>query len=107
MGLATAAAAGVALSILVVSRGHATLVRVLSLGFFFCLFVLWGFFDVAVSDANGHMPPQAARAAIPIFARKEVFFLLKGARRAAEMASEPPVVCEPSCRTRILDWSPT
>ncbi|HEY6931156.1 MAG TPA: hypothetical protein VJA66_15895, partial [Thermoanaerobaculia bacterium] len=36
-----------------------------------------------------------------------VFFLLKGARRAAEMAAEPPVVCDPSCRVQILDWSPT
>jgi hypothetical protein len=81
--------------------------RVLSLFFFFCLFTLWGFFDVAVSDANGHMPPEAARAAIPTYARKEVFFLLKGARRAAEMAAEPPAVCDPSCHIQILDWSPT
>jgi hypothetical protein len=107
LGLATASASGAALWILVCSRGQARLMRVLSLFFFFCLFTLWGFFDVAVSDANGHMPPQAARAAIPNYARKEVFFLLKGARRAAEMAAEPPIVCDPSCRAQILDWSPT
>ena len=107
LGLATACAAGAAAWALASGRGRAPFAKTLALAFFVCLAAVWIFFDVAVSDANGHMPPQAARAAIPTYARKEVFFLLKGARRAAEMAAEPPVVCDPSCRIQILDWSPT
>lgn len=106
MGLVAAGSLAAAIWALARSRGH-RLVRTLALLFLACLAAVCVVFDFALSDANGHASPQATRAAIPRFARKEVFFLLKGARRAAEMQSAPPVACSRPCRVKILDWSPT
>src|SRR5262249_19401016 len=106
LGLATACAAAAALYLLARGRSLRAL-RVLALLFLGFLAVVCFPFDLALSDANGHVTPAVAPAAIPTFARKEVFFFLKGARRAADMAATPPVSCEPPCRVQILDWSPT
>ena len=107
MGLATASAAAAALVLLWRASGRSVLVRILALFFLVSLSAVCLVFDIAISDAEGRVAPAVARAAIPSFSRKEVFFLLKGARRAADMAGEPPAVCEGSCRVQILDWSPT
>jgi hypothetical protein len=106
LGLATACATAAAAYLLARGRGFRAL-RALGLLFLALLAVVCFAFDVALSDANGHVTPEVARAAIPAFARKEVFFLLKGARRAADMAATPPVSCETPCRVQVLDWSPT
>jgi hypothetical protein len=106
LGLATACAAAAALYFLIRGRAFRAL-RLLALSFLVLLGVICFVFDLALSDANGHVTAAAARAAIPSFARKEVFFLLKGARRAADMAATPPVSCETPCRVQILEWSPT
>jgi len=107
LGLITACVTAAALSLLASRSGPYRLLRALALVFFVCLGMVCLVFDFALSDANGHMSAATARASVPAFARKEVFFLPKGARRAAEMAATPPVSCETPCRVEILDWSPT
>ncbi|HYB52774.1 MAG TPA: hypothetical protein VEG84_02800, partial [Thermoanaerobaculia bacterium] len=97
LGLITACATAAAVSLLARGSGRLPL-RAIALVFFGSLAILCLAFDRRLSDANGHMTPAETRAAIPAFARKEVFFLLKGARRAAEMAATPPVSCETPCR---------
>jgi hypothetical protein len=106
LGLITACVTAAALSILASRSGRFPTLRVLALAFFVCLGMVCLVFDFALSGANGHMTAGTARASIPAFARKEVFFLPKGARRAAEMGATPPVSCDTPCRVEILDWSP-
>jgi hypothetical protein len=107
LGLITACVTAAALSLLASRSGRFRPLRLLALAFFVCLGMVCLVFDLRLSDANGHETAATARASIPAFARKEVFFLIKGARRAAEMAATPPVSCETPCRVEILDWSPT
>ena len=106
VGLVAAGSTAAAIWALAATRGH-VLVRALAVLFLVCLAAVCVDFDLALSDANGHASPEATRAAIPRFARKEVFFLPKGARRAASMQSAPLIACSRPCRVKILDWSPT
>jgi hypothetical protein len=107
LGLATASGSAAAVALLWRGRGRPLLVRVLALFFLIAVTTVSLFFDTAISDANGHMTAEVCRASIPAFARKQVYFFVKGARRPAEMAGAPPVSCSAPCRVRILEWSGT
>lgn len=63
-------------------------------------------FDGALAAANGKMSAGQTRAAIPQFARKEAYFLPKGARRASEMADVPPLACDQPCGVAVIAQRP-
>jgi hypothetical protein len=63
-------------------------------------------FDVSLSQANGKFSAAECRAAIPQFARKEAYFLPRGARHASEMAEVPPLACDQPCGVAIVEQSP-
>ena len=64
-------------------------------------------FDGSLSAANGKITAAECRAAIPQFARKEAYFLPKGARHASEMAETPPLACDQPCGVAVVEHAPS
>jgi hypothetical protein len=75
--------------------------------FFLALVLLIAFFDRSIAFVNGRIPAASIRASVPLFARKPGYFVIRGSRPAAEVASRPPVSCSDSCRLAVREWSPT
>jgi hypothetical protein len=64
-------------------------------------------FDASLTAANGKLTAADCRAAIPQFARKEAYFLPKGARRASEMADTPLLACDQPCGVAVVEYAPS
>jgi hypothetical protein len=64
-------------------------------------------FDASLTAANGKLTAAECRAAIPQFARKEAYFLPKGARHASEMADTPPLACDQPCGVAVVEYAPS
>ena len=106
LSAAAACAAAAAMSLL---AREAALPRTLRLAVAVFLFLLAGVtlaFDASLSAVNGKMSAAQCRAAIPQFARKEGYFLPKGARPAAEISGVAPLACDRPCRVAALEQSP-
>ena len=64
-------------------------------------------FDASLTAANGKLTAAECRAAIPQFARKEAYFLPKGARHSSEMADTPPLACDQPCGVAVVEYAPS
>lgn len=104
---AAAACAAAAVAILVARRGELSgPVRFAVAPCLLVLGVLGLVFDASLSAANGKFSAADCRAAIPQFARKEAYFLPRGARRASEQKDVPPLACDQPCRVAVLEHAP-
>jgi hypothetical protein len=106
LGAAAAALSAAAAVSLSRRRDVPRLSRVAGLVVLGALFVLCGVLSDSVSAMNGSFPAALARASIERFARKEGYFLPKGARRAADLVEMPNLACDRPCRVRPQEWSP-
>jgi hypothetical protein len=106
--LGVAAACAAAAAAVLIARGGAlpAAVRLAVAALLLGLGIVGLAFDGSLSAVNGKLPAADARAAVPVFARKEGYFLPKGARPASELAGVPPLACDRPCRVAVLEESP-
>jgi len=107
LGTAAAGAAAAAGAVLLARRGVSRLLSAVVLPFLIVLAAYLVAFDLSLASVNGKMSAAECRAGLPVFARREVYFLPKRARRAAELGPVPLVACAAPCRARVLSWEAT
>jgi hypothetical protein len=105
---ASAACAAAAAAALLWQPGSGPRLRRLAGAGLLCAVAIFGAaFDASLTAANGKMSAADCRAAIPQFARKEAYFLPKGARHASEMADTPPLACDQPCGVAVVEHAPS
>jgi len=104
---ATAAcAAAASASLLAREKALPRTVRLAVLAFLVLLAAVGLAFDASLTAVNGKISAADCRAAIRQFARKEGYFLPKGARPSIELAGAPRLACDRPCRVAVLEESP-
>ena len=106
LGVAAACAAAAAMALLARGSALPRTVRLAVAALFLLLVAVGLAFDASLCAVNGKIAAADCRAAIPQYARKEGYFLPKGARPAAELAGLPPLACDQPCRVAVLEQSP-
>jgi hypothetical protein len=105
---ASAACAAAAAAALLRRPGSGSLVfRLAGAALLSIVAVFGAVFDASLTAANGKLTAADCRAAIPQFARKEAYFLPKGARHASEMAETPPLACDQPCGAAVVEHAPS